>query len=178
MFLGINIEEFIRVVAENCSAGLAWLLGAFGTVTVGTIVTNIIMMIRNKVKNSDLINSLEKTNSKLATKVDDSLTLLEDKLSKYANDNRTIADMLLMIASKMGLEPQEFLQLATKYKEVEETDNRIADVMVEEINKAKEEELKAQEEAAKEEAAKEQTIIDELDSIATDPEDVGFKVKF
>ena len=38
MFLDLNIAEFLKTIATNCSEGLAWLLGVLGSVGLGTII--------------------------------------------------------------------------------------------------------------------------------------------
>lgn len=156
--LAINIAEFLRIVATNCSEGLAWLLGILGTVGTGTIIGAIIAIIKSKIQSKKLIESVNESNKANAnylkeqvkefeTKINEALSKTETNVDKYGKDNSLIGELLLMISSKLGFSSDEIVKVANKYKELPLAKEDVASSIVNDVTKENEvkEQLKDEE---------------------------------
>lgn len=156
--LAINIAEFLRIVATNCSEGLAWLLGILGTVGTGTIIGAIIAIIKSKIQSKKLIESVNESNKANAnylkeqvkefeTKINETLIKTETNVEKYGKDNSLIGELLLMISSKLGFTSDEIVKVANKYKELPLAKEDVASSIVNDVTKENEvkEQLKDEE---------------------------------
>ena len=165
--LALDIAEFLRTIATNCSEGLAWLLGILGTVGMGTIIGAIVAIIKSKIQSKNLINSVNTANKEnynyimslmkeFEEKINNSNDATKETVSTYGKDNAIISELLLMLASKLGFSNEEIVKIANKYKELPKADNDVATNLicqVEEENKQvendrvrkKQEELKSKE---------------------------------
>ena len=144
--LAINIAEFLRIVATNCSEGLAWLLGILGTVGTGTIIGAIIAIIKSKIQSKKLIESVNESNKANAnylkeqvkefeTKINEALSKTETNVDKYGKDNSLIGELLLMISSKLGFTSDEIVKVANKYKELPLAKEDVASSIVNDVTK-------------------------------------------
>lgn len=144
--LAINIAEFLRIVATNCSEGLAWLLGILGTVGTGTIIGAIIAIIKSKIQSKKLIESVNESNKANAnylkkqvkefeTKINEALSKTETNVDKYGKDNSLIGELLLMISSKLGFSSDEIVKVANKYKELPLAKEDVASSIVNDVTK-------------------------------------------
>ena len=144
--LAINIAEFLRIVATNCSEGLAWLLGILGTVGTGTIIGAIIAIIKSKIQSKKLIESVNESNKANAnylkeqvkefeTKINEALSKTETNVDKYGKDNSLIGELLLMISSKLGFSSDEIVKVANKYKELPLAKDDVASSIVKDVTK-------------------------------------------
>lgn len=165
--LALDIAEFLRTIATNCSEGLAWLLGILGTVGMGTIIGAIVAIIKSKIQSKNLINSVNTANKEnydyikslmkeFEEKINNSNDATKETVSTYGKDNAIISELLLMLASKLGFSNEEIVKIANKYKELPKADHDVATNLisqVEEENKQveyeriqkKQEELKSKE---------------------------------
>ncbi len=144
--LAINIAEFLRIVATNCSEGLAWLLGILGTVGTGTIIGAIIAIIKSKIQSKKLIESVNESNKvnanylkeqvkEFETKINEALSKTETNVDKYGKDNSLIGELLLMISSKLGFTSDEIVKVANKYKELPLAKDDVASSIVKDVTK-------------------------------------------
>ena len=144
--LAINIAEFLRIVATNCSEGLAWLLGILGTVGTGTIIGAIIAIIKSKIQSKKLIESVNESNKANAnylkeqvkefeTKINETLIKTETNVEKYGKDNSLIGELLLMISSKLGFTSDEIVKVANKYKELPLAKDDVVSSIVNDVTK-------------------------------------------
>ena len=144
--LAINIAEFLRIVATNCSEGLAWLLGILGTVGTGTIIGAIIAIFKSKIQSKKLIESVNESNKANAnylkeqvkefeTKINEALIKTETNVEKYGKDNSLIGELLLMISSKLGFTSDEIVKVANKYKELPLAKDDVASSIVKDVTK-------------------------------------------
>ncbi len=145
MFLAVNIAEFLKTLATNCSEGLAWLLGIVGTIGTGTIIGAIITIIKSKIQSKSLINSVNSANKEnynyllsmlkeFEEKINSSNNDTKETVSNYGKDNAIISELLLMLSSKMGFSNDEIIKIANKYKELPKADNTIATNIVNQVN--------------------------------------------
>lgn len=145
MFLAVNIAEFLKNLATNCSEGLAWLLGIVGTIGTGTIIGAIITIIKSKIQSKTLINSVNTANKEnynyllsmlkeFEEKINNSNNDTKETVSNYGKDNAIISELLLMLSSKMGFSNDEIIKIANKYKELPKADNTIATNIVNQVN--------------------------------------------
>lgn len=144
MFLDLNIAEFLKTMATNCSEGLAWLLGVLGSVGLGTIIGAIVAIVKSKIQSKQLIDSVNKGNQtntvyikesiiKFKTEIDEILDKTKNEVAKYGSDNAIISELLLMIASKVGFSTDEIVKVANKYKELPTSSSDVADNVINEV---------------------------------------------
>lgn len=144
MFLDLNIAEFLKTMATNCSEGLAWLLGVLGSVGLGTIIGAIVAIVKSKIQSKQLIDSVNKGNqnnteyikesiTKFKTEIDEILDKTKNEVAKYGSDNAIISELLLMIASKVGFSTDEIVKVANKYKELPTSSSDVADNVINEV---------------------------------------------
>lgn len=177
MFLDLNIAEFLKTIATNCSEGLAWLLGVLGSVGLGTIIGAIVAIVKSKIQSKQLIDSVNKGNQtntvyikesiiKFKTEIDEILDKTKNEVAKYGSDNAIISELLLMIASKVGFSTDEIVKVANKYKELPTSSSDVADNVindVKDINKQKEYEKLEQEENQLHIIKQTETALNELE---------------
>lgn len=177
MFLDLNIAEFLKTMATNCSEGLAWLLGVLGSVGLGTIIGAIVAIVKSKIQSKQLIDSVNKGNQtntvyikesiiKFKTEIDEILDKTKNEVAKYGSDNAIISELLLMIASKVGFSTDEIVKVANKYKELPTSSSDVADNVindVKDINKQKEYEKLEQEENQLHIIKQTETALNELE---------------
>lgn len=177
MFLDLNIAEFLKTIATNCSEGLAWLLGVLGSVGLGTIIGAIVAIVKSKIQSKQLIDSVNKGNQnnteyikesiiKFKTEIDEILDKTKNEVAKYGSDNAIISELLLMIASKVGFSTDEIVKVANKYKELPTSNSDVADNVindVKDINKQKEYEKLEQEENQLHIIKQTETALNELE---------------
>ena len=177
MFLDLNIAEFLKTMATNCSEGLAWLLGVLGSVGLGTIIGAIVAIVKSKIQSKQLIDSVNKGNQtnteyikesiiKFKTEIDEILDKTKNEVAKYGSDNAIISELLLMIASKVGFSTDEIVKVANKYKELPTSSSDVADNVindVKDINKQKEYEKLEQEEKQLHVVKQTETALNELE---------------
>ena len=82
--LALDIAEFLRTIATNCSEGLAWLLGILGTVGMGTIIGAVVTIIKSKIQSKNLINSVNIANKE---NYDYIMSLMKEFEEKINNSN-------------------------------------------------------------------------------------------
>lgn len=177
MFLDLNIAEFLKTIATNCSEGLAWLLGVFGSVGLGTIIGAIVAIVKSKIQSKQLIDSVNKGNqsnteyikesiTKFKTEIDEILDKTKNEVAKYGSDNAIISELLLMIASKVGFSTDEIVKVANKYKELPTSNSNVADNVINDVkdtNKQKEYEKLEQEQKQLHVIKQTETALNELE---------------
>ena len=142
--LALDIAEFLRTIATNCSEGLAWLLGVLGTVGMGTIIGAIVAIIKSKIQSKSLINSVNTANKEnydyimslmkeFEEKINNSNDATKETVSTYGKDNAIISELLLMLASKLGFSNEEIVKIANKYKELPKADNDVATNIISQV---------------------------------------------
>lgn len=142
--LALDIAEFLRTIATNCSEGLAWLLGILGTVGMGTIIGAVVTIIKSKIQSKTLINSVNTANKEnydyimnlmkeFEEKINNSNDATKETVSTYGKDNAIISELLLMLASKLGFSNEEIVKIANKYKELPKADNGVATNIISQV---------------------------------------------
>lgn len=142
--LALDIAEFLRTIATNCSEGLAWLLGILGTVGMGTIIGAVVTIIKSKIQSKNLINSVNTANKEnydyimslmkeFEEKINNSNDATKETVSTYGKDNAIISELLLMLASKLGFSNEEIVKIANKYKELPKADNDVATNIISQV---------------------------------------------
>lgn len=142
--LALDIAEFLRTIATNCSEGLAWLLGILGTVGMGTIIGAVVTIIKSKIQSKNLINSVNTANKEnydyimslmkeFEEKINNSNDATKETVSTYGKDNAIISELLLMLASKLGFSNEEIVNIANKYKELPKADNDVATNIISQV---------------------------------------------
>ena len=161
----VDIAEFLKTIATNCSEGLAWLLGITGTVGFGTIIGAIIAIVKNKVQAKELVSLVNKGNSanldyikeyieQAQSEINEATDEVQTTLNKFGSDNALIGELLLMLASKMGFSNDEIVKIANKYKELGTATESVADNIISEVEETNaESEATAQAEALKAKAS-------------------------
>lgn len=145
MILSVNIAELLKALATNCSEGLAWILGIVGTIGTGTIIGAIIAIVKSKIQSKTLVENVNSTNQanydKLMQKIEEFETKINNSnketvegVASYGKDNSIVAELLLMLASKMGFSNDEIIKVANKYKELPKADNNVANSIVASVN--------------------------------------------
>ncbi len=172
----VDIAEFLKTIATNCSEGLAWLLGILGTVGFGTIIGAIVAIVRGKIQAKQLVELVNSGNSEnlsflkeyianAQAEINSATEEVETTLNKFGSDNALIGELLLMLASKMGFSNDEIVKIANKYKELGTATESVADNIISEVEETNaESEATAQAEALKAKASVE-SVSSALESL-------------